>query len=446
MSAINNKINDYINDVCSYVKNKKVHELIRLELISHFDEIVEECLESGMSKDESINQAILQMGPSEIVGINLNKSHKTNSDWLLLLITSSLVLFNLFTLLSLQKSSIISSELVYLPTLLIKSVSTLFISILISLIFIKIDFRSIKQYSLYIYLFSIASIILSHFLSYSINGNKGWVTIGPLGFNLINLVLVLLIVSLAGIFDNYDWSNNKILFKGIIVAIIPSILLLLVSFAAAIIYSISIIFILFLSGFKFRYLVISITTLSSLFLCYIFSEAYRINRFFALLNPASDSNGYGYLYNELLKIKNSAELLGKSNTIVYLPETPTNFILASIIYCFGWIVSIILIAIIALFIIRLIFIGIKIKNSYGKLLVYGLCALFSIQFLLSILLNLGLSPLLNVNMPFISYGRSQLLVNILSISLINNIYKNRNTPYNSTNKHLKSIRLRLEFK
>ena len=448
MSAIDNKINAYIDDVCSYVKNRKVHELIRLELQNHFDEIIEDCLESGLSKDESINQAILQMGSSKIVGTNLNKSHKTNSDWLLLFITSSLVVFGLFTFIFIQKNSTLSGDSISFQNLTIKSSLTIFIIILISLIFTKIDFRNIQPYSIYIYLFSIISIFLTKLISPSINGAKGWIVIGSFSFNFINFIPLLLIVSLAGIFDSYDWNNKKSLFKGIILAIIPSILFLSLSFAVAIIYSISIVFILFLSGFKLRYLVISITTLSVLLFAYIYSEAYRIQKFFIFLNPSINTSGDGYIYNQLLKIKKSAGLLGNSSTnpIVELPESHTNFVFTSIIYSFGWIVSIILISVIALFIIRLIFIGIKTKNSYGKLLVYGISALFSIQFLLSILLNLGLSPLLNVSMPFISYGGSQLLINILSISLINNIYKNRNTPYTSSTQYLKLPRIRLEFK
>ena len=445
MSTIDNKIDIYINDVCSYIKNRRIHELIRLELQNHFDEIIEECLESGMSKDESVNHALLQMGSSKIVGNNLNKSHKTNSDWLLLFITSSLILFSFFILLSLKNNTLISSEFIYIPTLIIKSLFTLFISMLISLIFIKIDFRSIKQYSLYIYFFSILLIISSYLFSSSINGNKGWIIVGSCGFNLVDLAPILLIVSLAGIFDNYDWNNNKLLFKGCVLASIPSILLLSLSISVSVIYSISVAIILLLSGFKLRYLIITISSFSILLFAYISSAAYRVQRLFAFFNPSTDPSGSGYLYNEILKIKKSAELLGSSNSVIQLPEAHTTFIFTSIIYKLGLIASIIVLSVIVLFIIRLIFIGRKIKNLYGKLLVYGICTLFSIQFLLSILLSLGFSPLLNVNMPFISYGGGQLLINILSISLINNIYKNRNIPYNST-KHLKSIRFRLELK
>ena len=49
MSAIGNKkIDNYIDDVCSRVKNKKVHELIKVELLCHFDDIIEDCLDKGM--------------------------------------------------------------------------------------------------------------------------------------------------------------------------------------------------------------------------------------------------------------------------------------------------------------------------------------------------------------------------------------------------------------
>ncbi|EKY23287.1 hypothetical protein HMPREF0216_02957 [Clostridium celatum DSM 1785] len=103
------------------------------------------------------------------------------------------------------------------------------------------------------------------------------------------------------------------------------------------------------------------------------------------------------------------------------------FVLTSIIYCFGWIVGIIIIALVLSFIIRMCFISINTKNTYGKLLVSGLCSLFTIQFILNILANFSLSPILGISMPFISYGGSQLVINVVAISIINNVYKFRNT-------------------
>lgn len=434
MSTIDNKINDYINDVCGHVKNKKVHKLIKLELLCHFDEIIEDCLTCGMSKDESINQAILQMGPSNIIGVDLNKAHKTNSDWILLFMTSVLVTFGLFTLSFIQNNSS-SSSLINSPNLLIKSGTFLIISILVSLIFIKIDFRSIKKYSIYLYTFSALLIPLTQILSPMVNGAKGWLIIGPITFNTLNISTLLLIISLAGIFDNYDWNNKKLILKGITLAIIPSILFLSVpSTSSMILYLISAFSIMILSGLKVKALIISAGTLSILFFSYIFSADYRVKRLFIFLNPSTYPDGSYSIYNQLLALKNSAGILGKQNSqaLSSLPEAHTDFVLTSILYSFGWLVTIILISVILAFIIRIIFIGIKTKSSYGKLLICGVCTLFSSQFIICILSGLSLFPALGISMPFISYGGTQLLISVLSISLVNNIYKNRNTPYLSS--------------
>ncbi|MBM6838332.1 hypothetical protein H9X77_08820, partial [Clostridium saudiense] len=115
-----NIIDKYIDDVCSRVKNKKVHKLIKVELLCHFDDIIENCLDKGMSKDDAINQAISRMGSSEVVGDDLNNAHKTNSDWLLLSITTALIFFGMFTLAFIQRNSPMNS-LEYYPNILGKS-------------------------------------------------------------------------------------------------------------------------------------------------------------------------------------------------------------------------------------------------------------------------------------------------------------------------------------
>lgn len=64
---------------------------------------------------------------------------------------------------------------------------------------------------------------------------------------------------------------------------------------------------------------------------------------------------------------------------------------------------------------------------YGKLLITGLVAVFSAQFILSLLTNLGLSPLTGVPVPFMSYGGSHLLLEMISAGLILSVYRRRKT-------------------
>lgn len=424
MSTLNNEINNYINNVCSLVKNKKVHKEIKLELENHIQELTDDYISCGMSEEESINKALLEMGPADVVGRDLNKVHKTNPDWMLLIFTTSLVLFGLYTLSFIQKAVLDNTNIAK------RSSFILLISILISLVFIKIDFRSIKKYSKNIYAFSIVLLILTHFTSPTINGVRNYLTIGGFSFKISDMASLLLIISLAGIFDNYNWNNKKSLLKGLALVFAPCLLFFMIpSMASLILYLISAFVIMFLSGLRIRYIFALSSIFAVVFSISILYEPYRLQRIIAFLNPTRDS----YMYNQIRNLKNSSRIIGNQNidALSSLPEAHTDFVITSIIYSFGWLTAIILSAVILAFIIRIIFIGSRAKSSYGKLLIAGICTMFSSQFIFCILSGLSILPPLGFTMPFISYGGTSILTNIMAVSVINNIYKNRNIPYDS---------------
>lgn len=431
MSKIeNNKVDEYINTVCKLIKNKKVHNEIKEELLDHINDIIEDYLEIGMSLDVATDKALTQMGNAEIIGHDLNKAHKSNSDWLLLIITSSLIFFGFLTTAFLQLNNFNDN---YYINYINKILVFLGISIILSLCLLKLDYRKLKKYSLILYIISISLILLTLIISLPIHGMKRWLTIGAFSIDTLSVTPILLIISLAGIFDNYNWTNKLSLFKGVILVFIPVILFIsLSSISTIIIYLVASFIIMSISGFKLKYLISICGVLISLLLFIIFQTPYRIERFFIFLNPSEYINSDAWIYNQLNTLRSSAGLFGSGSTVnsSFLPDANMEFALTSIIYCFGWIVGIIVIALVLSFIIRLAFISINTKNTYGKLLVSGLCSLFAVQFILNILANFSLSPILGINMPFISYGGNQLIINILSISIINNVYKFRNVSSN----------------
>ncbi len=429
----NNKVNEYINKVCSLIKNKKVHLEIKEELLGHINDIIQDYLEIGMPLDIATDKALMHMGNAEVIGHDLNKAHKSNSDWILLIMTTCLIFFGFLTTAFLQLNNFNDGYYInYISKLLV----FLGISIVLSLCIIKLDYRSLKKYSLSLYIISISLILLTLTFSLPVNGIKRWLIIGPFSIDDLAVTPILLIISLSGIFDNYNWNNKKSLFKGLTLVFIPVILFIsLSSLSTIIIYLIAVFTIMNISGFKLKYLIIASGVLCSILLLSIFSTDYRIERFFIFLNPAKDIDNTGWIYNQLNILRNSAGLFGTGSTVntSTLPDANMEFALTSIIYCFGWIVGIIVIALVLSFIIRIGFISSNTKNTYGKLLVSGLCSLFAIQFILNILANFSLSPILNINMPFISYGGSQLVINVLSISIINNVYKFRNVSSSLSN-------------
>ena len=386
-----------------------------------------------MSLDTATDKALIQMGNVNTIGHDLNKAHRANSDWLLLIMTTALIFFGFLTTAFLQVNALNDRYYInYISKLLV----FLIISILLSLCILKLDYRGLKKYSFPIYISSIFLILLTIAFSPCINGMNHWIFIGGFSIDTLAVTPILLIISLAGIFDNYNWSNKTSFFKGIVLVFIPVILFFsLSSISTLIIYLIAVFTIMNISGFKLKNLITISSVLIAMLLIFIFGATYRLERFFIFLNPSQDINGAGWIYNQLNTLRNSAGLFGNgaNSNLSIIPDANMEFALTSIIHCFGWIVGILVIALVLSFIVRIGLISSTTKNTYGKLLISGLFMLFTIQFILNILANFSLSPILGVSMPFISYGGTQLVINVLAISIINNIYKFRNTSSEFTN-------------
>lgn len=434
MSTVNHpKIEKYIEEVCVMIKNRRVHESIKDELIDHIEEIIEDYKDVGLTEEEAIDKALLQMGSSEVIGRDLNKVHKAVPDWMLLGMTGLFILVGIFTLGFIQKNNALShsSYANFLGKTIVYALGGIFLAVIL----LKIDYRRFKKYSKYLYGGVMILLIYQTFIrTECINGTIGWIIIGPISFNGFSIAPFFLIIALAGIFDKWNWKDVKSILKGIVIAFVPVIFFSIGNAPVSmVIYTIAAVTLMIISGLKLKHIIISFGVIGPIFLFYMFSEPYRIKRLYVLFNPSLDVDGMGWIYNQLVTLRESAGLFGQGSNFTsnMLPEVHTDFIFTYIVYSFGWIVGIILISLILAFIIRIGIIGKSTKESYGKLLVSGFCALFVVQFLLSISVSLTLSPTVSVSMPFISYGGSQLLINIIAISIVSNVYKWRNTPYNA---------------
>ena len=60
--------------------------------------------------------------------------------------------------------------------------------------------------------------------SMPVYGMKRYLIIGAFSLDTLAVTPILLIISLAGIFDNYNWNNKKSLFEGLTLSFIPVIL------------------------------------------------------------------------------------------------------------------------------------------------------------------------------------------------------------------------------
>ncbi|MBU3200440.1 FtsW/RodA/SpoVE family cell cycle protein [Clostridium estertheticum] len=422
----NSKINEYIDNICSYVKFKGAHKEIKEELLSHIEDIVDENNERGLSDVESTSAAIKRMGDGEAIGKQLNIAHKGTPDWITLLLTIILVNAGVVLMYLIQyKNSYKPSDYLFNHSLLYSAIGTIGVVLLYFF-----DYRKLEKYSKYIFVGMCLSFILIFFIGHPINGIPS-LSIGSFSVDIKAISLYVFVISVAGIFNNYDWNNKINLIKAVVYLFIPLILMLLVpALAYCGIYFISFMVLALKSGMKKRYALYIVAFNIICFLFYIFSQSYRMYTLKKLMNflyPFSDPKGMGYMGVQMYNITHTSGIFGHGfpSTMLRLPSMESEFVFTFIVHTFGWLGAAVIISIIISFIYRILHISKYVRDSYGRLLISGLISVFIVQFVSNILMNLNLFPIVGVALPFLSYGGSLGLVNMLSVGVIMSVYRRR---------------------
>lgn len=417
------RVQEYISSVCLHIKNRKVHEEINAELTGHIEEIVSEHLSAGVAENEAVEKAISRMGDAALVGRQLDKIHRLQPEWSILIITT------IFTFIGLLAMYLIESKgaLLYNNQLFNKSLFSTLLGIAAAFGLYFFDYRKIQAYSKYIYIGTLLVLLFVIHMGTQINGAKAWLNIGPFNVNFVSITPFLFIIALAGLFDNWDWNKSKNVLYGLILCIIPAILMIASpSFSAFATYCVAVLVLMVMSGIKLKHILFIIGSGSGLLL--LTAHPYRMKRLLIFLNPHKDPQGVGWINIQLNRATHAAGLFGQGFNFSpgTIPEVHTDFIFTYIVYTFGWLAGIVLAALIVAFLVRVTRTAMVTKNSYGKLLVSGFTAIFSVQFIWNILMNLSLAPISGVGLPFISFGGSQFVISMAAIGIVSNVYRWRN--------------------
>ncbi len=159
------------------------------------------------------------------------------------------------------------------------------------------------------------------------------------------------------------------------------------------------------------------------------TSTYRFNRILALFSPKSDPMGISFQITQSLIAIGSGGIFGLGLGMSYqkfgfLPQAMSDTIFSVYAEETGLIGSIFLVMLFLLLFWR----GYKIfkdkkKDQFSQLAALGICSWISFQAFIHIVSNLGIFPLTGVPLPFISYGGSHLLAEMMGIGLLLNISK-----------------------
>ncbi len=160
-----------------------------------------------------------------------------------------------------------------------------------------------------------------------------------------------------------------------------------------------------------------------LFAVLVIAEPYRMERVEVFLDPFAQAQGKGYQVVQSIIAVGSGGLWGQSlgegmAKFFYLPEQYTDFAFAVFSQEFGFFGSAFLLTLYIAFLIFGFLTAKELKEIYAALVVYGLTMLISLQGILNIAMVIGCFPVTGVPLPFISYGGSSLLTNLIALGLI----------------------------
>jgi cell division protein FtsW len=160
------------------------------------------------------------------------------------------------------------------------------------------------------------------------------------------------------------------------------------------------------------------------------SSPYRLNRLTGFLDPWSDPYDSGFQLTQSLIAIGRGEWHGVGlgdgvQKLFYLPEAHTDFVFAVFAEEFGLLGSVTLVALFFALIWRIFRLAIRAMKSerlFEAYVAVGIGTWLGLQAFINVGVNMGLLPTKGLTLPLISYGRSSLIMTIISIGILLRIH------------------------
>ncbi|WP_277584694.1 FtsW/RodA/SpoVE family cell cycle protein [Psychrobacillus antarcticus] len=178
---------------------------------------------------------------------------------------------------------------------------------------------------------------------------------------------------------------------------------------------------IFLGGIGMGGLLLWMAVYMQDFLVNVFGfDPYQSARIYSWLDPYSYANDEGMHLITSLNAIGSGEIFGKGygERIVYVPENHTDFIFAVIGEEYGFVGASIVVSLYFLLIFHLTKITLQLKDAYSTYVSAGIIAMITFHVFENIGMTIQLLPITGIPLPFISYGGSSLMGNMLAIGLV----------------------------
>lgn len=179
--------------------------------------------------------------------------------------------------------------------------------------------------------------------------------------------------------------------------------------------------------------VFSTSVLAGVVVQYVYSRLplYQQKRIMTFLTPDIDPLGAGYNAIQAKVTIGSGGLFGKGflqgtqTQLRFIPEQWTDFIFCVPAEEFGFIGAIVVLGLFTFLLFRGVRIASVAKNKFSSLTAIGITSIFAIHMFINVGMSLGLTPVIGIPLPFLSYGGSSLVISLIMVGILLNVYSTR---------------------
>jgi len=271
-----------------------------------------------------------------------------------------------------------------------------------------------------------------------LGGASRWISLGPISLQPAEFLKITFLLYLAAWLSSWSdstqlktkrRSNMPLVVFFVLLAILGALLILQPNIG-----TLSVIFIVsslvyFGSGTPVWHSILIVLIGISGLISLIKIAPYRMSRLMVFFNPEMDPLGKGYQIKQALIAIGSGGIFGlglglSRQKFGFLPQSMEDSVFAIFAEEGGFIGAVILIVLFLFFIWRSFIISKRSSDKFSKLLALGISSWIGIQAFVNMGAMVRILPLTGIPLPFISYGGSHLIAELIGIGLLLNISKN----------------------
>lgn len=293
-----------------------------------------------------------------------------------------------------------------------------------------VDYRIWHRFLRPIYGLAIVMLLAVTVMGATANGATSWLDVGPIRVQPSEFAKPLMVVVLAGFFAEKAVGEHEVFLKALGIMAVPTLLVLVQpDLGTATVFGAVFVVMAYVAGARLIQIGgIVLAAIASMVLGVKLGilEEYQVARLTSFMSP-SESGDLGYQVAQSKMAIGSGGITGKgfdATTLAnlgFLPEDHTDFIFSNLAERFGFVGSMALVLLFFLLIWRILHVATISRDRFGVLIAVGIGTMFLFHILVNIGMTMGIMPVTGIPLPFISYGRSSLVVSVMSLGLLQSI-------------------------